>query len=65
MPLDPFPDSADPLPIARGLIFGPGEVASRGGVEYGGLRHFVLQTLVRNAILYAFCFGGIVLSNVA
>ena len=55
---------ADPLPIARGLIFGPVEVASRGGVEYGGLRSFVLQTLVRNAILYAFCFGGIVLGLV-
>ncbi|MER9403958.1 hypothetical protein NKI36_07825 [Mesorhizobium caraganae] len=52
---------ADPLPIVRGLIFGPVEVASRGGIEYGGLRRFVLQTLVHNAILYAFCFGGIVL----
>lgn len=52
---------ADPLPIARSLIFGPLEVASRGGAEYGGLRGYVLQTLFHNAILYVFCFGGIVL----
>ena len=51
---------ADPLPIARNLVFGPMEVATRGGAEYGGLRVYVLQTLLRNAILYALCFAGMI-----
>jgi hypothetical protein len=49
----------DPLPVAKSIVFGPVEVATRGGVEYGGLRRFVLQTLVRNPILYFFCFAGL------
>lgn len=48
----------DPLAVARGLVLGPVEVASRGGTEYGGLRHYVIRTLAQNSILYAFCFGG-------
>ncbi len=49
----------DPVPVARSLVLGPVEVASAGiAAEYGGLRHFALQTLVRNALLYCFCFGG-------
>lgn len=51
----------DPIPIAKSLIFGPVEVATLGGAEYGGLRGYVLQTLSRNLVLYAFCFVGIVL----
>ena len=53
---------SDPVPIAKSLVFGPVEVATLGGDEYGGLRRFVLQTLMRNAVLYAFCFSGMVLS---
>ena len=52
----------NPLPIAQSLMFGPVEVATLGGGEYGGLRHFVLQTLLRNPVLYAFCFAGMALS---
>lgn len=52
----------NPLPIAQSLVFGPVEVATLGGGEYGGLRHFVLQTLLRNPVLYAFCFAGMALS---
>jgi hypothetical protein len=54
----------DPAPIARSLVFGPVEVATRGGAEYGGLRDFVAQTLLRNAVLYFFCFAGLVLGMV-
>ncbi|MDX8451529.1 hypothetical protein RFM98_02040 [Mesorhizobium sp. VK9D] len=53
---------ADPIPIARNLVFGPIEIATRGGGDYGGLRQFVFQTLARNYVLYVFCFAGIVLS---
>lgn len=52
----------NPLPVASNLVFGPVEVATMGGGEYGGLRHFVLQTLMRNAVLYAFCFSGLIIS---
>ncbi|RWC64484.1 hypothetical protein [Mesorhizobium sp.] len=53
---------ADPVPIARNLIFGPLEIAARGGGDYGGLRRFVFQTLARNYVLYIFCFAGMALS---
>lgn len=53
---------SNPVPIAESLVFGPIEVATRGGVEYGGLRHLVLQTLLRNVVLYVFCFSGMALS---
>ena len=52
----------DPMPVARSLVFGPVEVATRGAAEYGGLRNFVLQTLARNALLYVFCFAGMILA---
>lgn len=52
---------AHPIPIAKSLVFGPVEVATLGGAEYGGLRHYILQTLLRNALPYACCFGGMVL----
>ncbi|RWA74942.1 hypothetical protein [Mesorhizobium sp.] len=52
----------DPVPIAKNLVFGPIEVATRGGDEYGGLRRFVLQTLARNYVLYVVCFSGMALS---
>lgn len=56
---------AHPLAVAENLFFGPLGVASpQIAAEYGGLRHFVVQTLVRNALLYAFCFAGIVLALV-
>ncbi len=54
--------SGDPVPIARSLLFGPLEIAMRGGGEYGGLRRFVLQTLARNYVFYVFCFSGMALS---
>ncbi|RRH96483.1 hypothetical protein EH240_22785 [Mesorhizobium tamadayense] len=53
---------ADPISIAKNLVFGPIEVATRGGGDYGGLRRFVLQTLARNYVLYVFCFAGMALS---
>ncbi|TPJ28677.1 glycosyltransferase family 39 protein [Mesorhizobium sp. B2-8-3] len=52
----------DPVPIAKSLFFGPVELATRGGDEYGGLRQFVLQTLGRNYVLYVACFSGMALS---
>lgn len=52
----------DPIPVARSLVFGPGDVATHGADVYGGLRHFVVQTLRLNAVLYAFCFAGIALT---
>lgn len=51
-----------PLVIARNLFLGPTIIAGRGGADYGGLRHFVTQTLELNAILYLFCFVGMVLA---
>ncbi|HET6942434.1 MAG TPA: hypothetical protein VFH89_09760 [Sphingomicrobium sp.] len=52
---------ADPFPIARSLVFGPVEVASSSiATEYGGLRHYVAQTLLRNFPVYLFCFAGMV-----
>jgi hypothetical protein len=48
----------NPLPIAHNLFFGPTVIAWRGGDEYGGLRGFVLQTLYRNPVFYAFCVAG-------
>lgn len=52
-----------PLPIAQNLVFGPLGVASpQTAAEYGGLRHFVVQTLIRNSLLYLFCFGGMALA---
>ncbi|WP_434722980.1 DUF7055 domain-containing protein [Mesorhizobium sp. RIZ17] len=53
---------ADPVPVARNLFFGPIEIATRGGADYGGLRRFVLQTLARNYVLYVFCFAGMALA---
>lgn len=52
-----------PLPVAQNLLLGPLGVASpQTAAEYGGLRHFAVQTLVRNALLYQFCFAGMVLA---
>ena len=52
----------DPLPIARNIVFGPLEVATSGGDVYDGLRSFVLQTLQRNAVFYAFCLAGMAMA---
>jgi hypothetical protein len=57
-----FFGGAEPVPVARILMFGPLEIATRGGGDYGGLRRFVLQTLTRNIILYVFCFAGMALA---
>jgi hypothetical protein len=52
-----------PLAVAQNLVFGPVQVASaQTAAEYGGLRHFVGQTLIRNALLYAFCFAGMIIA---
>jgi hypothetical protein len=48
----------DPVPVARNLFLGPVEVATTGGDPYGNLGKYVVQTLARNALLYAFCFAG-------
>lgn len=55
---------SDPVAVAQNLVFGPMGVASpETATEYGGLRHFVVQTLTRNALLYVFCFVGMVLAS--
>ena len=51
-----------PLPVLHNLLFGPIDVATHGADAYSNLRQYVVQTLTRNALLYAFCFGGMVLS---
>ena len=51
-----------PFAIAETLVAGPAGLASpQIAAEYGGLRQYVVQTLGRNAILYAFCLAGIIL----
>ena len=52
----------NPLPIAENLFVGPTEIAFRGGGDYGGLRQYVVQILIRNAALCALCFAGILLA---
>lgn len=54
----------DPLAIARHLLFGPLEVTMHGAEAYSGLRSYVIQTLTRNAMLYALCFAGMALALV-
>lgn len=52
-----------PLAVGHNLFFGPvGAVSPQIVVDYGGLRQFVVQTLARNALLYLFCFAGMVLA---
>jgi hypothetical protein len=51
-----------PLPVLRNLLLGPVAVATHGADAYVNLRQYVVQTLTRNALLYAFCFGGMVLA---
>lgn len=53
---------ADALVIARNLVLGPVEVATRGSGDYGGLWQFILQTLLRNAPQYLVCFAGLALA---
>jgi len=53
---------SNPIPVAMNLAFGPVEVATTGGNPYTGLRNYVEQTLIRNALLYIFCFGGMTLA---
>jgi Dolichyl-phosphate-mannose-protein mannosyltransferase len=53
----------DPLAVGHSLFFGPAAVMSPHiAGEYGGLEQFVVQTLVRNALLYLFCFAGMVMA---
>lgn len=52
----------DPLPIAKSLVFGPVEVTMHAAGAYTGLRGYVVQTLTRNALLYAICFAGMALT---
>jgi hypothetical protein len=51
-----------PIAIAQTLVYGPMEVATEGSSDWGGLRGYVLQTLVRNTLLYLFCFAGMAIS---
>lgn len=53
---------SDPIRIAAVIIFGPVEVALRGNGEYEGLRLYVLQTLIKNPLLYLLCFSGMILT---
>jgi hypothetical protein len=54
---------SDPLPILEHLFVGPSVVLSPDvPAAYGGLRGYVLQTLARNALLYIFCFSGMILA---
>lgn len=52
----------NPVAVAKSLILGPVEVATRGHQYYDGLRHFVVQTLGRNWILYALCLAGLLIA---
>jgi hypothetical protein len=57
-----FLGGSDAVAVAHALFFGPAAVMSPQIVaDYGGLEQFVVQTLVRNALLYFFCFTGMVL----
>ncbi|HEY6815678.1 MAG TPA: hypothetical protein VI168_09080, partial [Croceibacterium sp.] len=56
-----FPSVAA-LRVAQSIVSGPLEAATRGDGEYDGLGEFIVQTLVLNPILYAFCFGGMLLA---
>ncbi|MCP5403108.1 MAG: hypothetical protein H6917_12075 [Novosphingobium sp.] len=50
----------NPLPVIENLFLAPLDMATRGGAEvYGGLRHYVWQTLSRNVVLYVACFAGV------
>jgi hypothetical protein len=49
--------------VAHNLFFGPAAVMSPNiAAEYGGLRQYVVQTLVQNLLLYAFCFAGMLIA---
>jgi hypothetical protein len=53
----------DPVAVARNLFLGPVGVASpQTAAEYGGLRQYLVQTLVRNSLLYLVCFAGMALA---
>ena len=52
----------NPMPVAKNLFFGPVEVATTGADVYLNLRTYVVQTLLRNALLYIFCFLGMALA---
>jgi hypothetical protein len=52
------------LAIAKHMFVAPADNAVHGADPYGSLRHFVLQTLTRNALLYAFCFAGMAIALV-
>jgi hypothetical protein len=52
---------ADPGGILVHIFAGPAvENVVQGHVVYGGLRHFVARTLLRDPMLYALCAGGLV-----
>lgn len=51
-------DGSDPLPIVKSLVFRRVEVTMHAAAAYTGLRSYVVQTLTRNALLYAICFAG-------
>ena len=53
----------DPLAVGHNLFFGPvGAASPQMAAIYGGLEQFLVQTLVRNALLYLFCFAGMVMA---
>ena len=48
--------------VATHMFVAPVGNAVHGADPYGSLRYFVIQTLTRNALLYAFCFAGMALA---
>jgi hypothetical protein len=53
---------SDLFGVLRHLILGPADLAAVGGELYEGLGRFVRQTLVRNPIIYALSFAGLILA---
>lgn len=50
-----------PLPVAHNLIFGPVTLVFEVPSLYENMGRFVLDTLAKNAILYAVCLAGMVI----
>ncbi|MBC7285717.1 glycosyltransferase family 39 protein [Hoeflea sp.] len=51
-----------PWPVLRALVLGPLDVALNGGRYYPDIGLFVTQTLTRNALAYALCAIGLILT---
>lgn len=47
-----------PLPVAHNLFFGPTDLVSEVPKVYTGMDRFLLDTLLKNVLLYAICAAG-------